>query len=211
MNLSDDQKRYAVAAIGIIATAALVVGILAYTGQSGKGEKGDKGDPGDPGGPGGTGGSGGGVIGEIFAHISNSVKDVPNAILCDGTGGYKQTDYPALYDMLPSSLRNGTTFSVVDLRGQFLRGAGYTDTEFSGGRQALSTQLDGIKDHVHSYPDGAPILTSIGAVGWDTGKTYLGVDSQNTDTTRTTLPMTSGPTTETRPKNTAVFLWIKAK
>lgn len=44
--------------------------------------------------------------------------------MCDGTA-YAKADYPKLWDILPSAVKNTTnnTFTI-DLRGEFLRGAG---------------------------------------------------------------------------------------
>ena len=86
-------------------------------------------------------------VGEIIAFMGNAAP--PNYLICDGAE-YNISDYPHLANHIRDSF--GTvdffggdgqdTFSVPDLRGEFLRGSG-KDGEYVGGHQNGSTVIGG--------------------------------------------------------------------
>lgn len=134
-------------------------------------------------------------VGEIFLHVQST--GVEGALLCDGTV-YQALEHSALYAVLPVASITGTTFTI-DLRGQFIRGAG-------NGRVALSPEDDAIKEHMHTYSDVYHQQGEAAAKG-----DYCWSQANNTTTTsRQTLGVTGGGATETRPVNTALYYWIQA-
>ena len=88
------------------------------------------------------------MIGVIFPHAR---ADVPHGCLpCDGSE-YDKADYPALYDVLDSSLLlPGDKFKTPDLRGFFVLGSSPTYAPFSTGG-AASVSLTAAQNGPHTH------------------------------------------------------------
>jgi microcystin-dependent protein len=110
-----------------------------------------------------------------------------------------RTTYAALFAAIGTTFGAGdgsTTFSLPDLRGEFLRG--WDDGRgIDSGRVFGSAQSDELKSHTHTY--GVVNSASDGA-----GDPRLSATGANT--TRTT---SSTGSTETRPRNIALLACIK--
>ena len=104
--------------------------------------------------------------------------------------------------------------SIPDFGGTFLRGINTKDDMVTqdpdGKREPGTLQLDSIREHSHLYNDiffseaGGTVPTGLGNKGNTDG------DNSGHEIKRTTLASPK-PVAETRPKNTAVFFYIKTK
>ncbi len=126
---------------------------------------------------------------------------------CDGSS-HANADYPALGALLNPA---GPSFTLPDLRGQFLRGWDH-GRGLDPGRSLLSAQADQLQGHVHplNAPNGVlPAGT--------TGEGFTGVTGTNT---ATPVMASGGPAgdgsngtprtgAETRPTNVAVLYCVK--
>lgn len=152
-------------------------------------------------------------------------------ILCNNTV-YNKADYPKLWDILPSTVKNisNNTFTI-DLRGEFLRGAGTNGHSGQGNggtvgqhqdnataKNGLSVEI-GYTDLSH-YHDSVPNAYNMPGYGGYYGGGGMATVSGTTNTGGAS--MTSGGSmnhihtakvsgdTETRPTNTSVTYIIKA-
>lgn len=71
-------------------------------------------------------------------------------LLCDG-GVYNKSDYPELWEVWPSSMRDATTLTLPDLRNLFLVGAGldYSRGD-TGGADEVTLTIGEIPSHSHT-------------------------------------------------------------
>jgi microcystin-dependent protein len=72
----------------------------------------------------------------------------PCFLLCDGSE-YDAADYPALFAVLPASLKGSTTFNVPDLTDKFIYGADASDVGVEGGENQHMLTTDEIPSHNH--------------------------------------------------------------
>lgn len=79
-------------------------------------------------------------------------ESLDNSMLqCDGSV-YNRDDYPQLWEVWPSAMKDATTLTLPDLRNLFLVGAGL-DYELgeSGGEAEVLLTIDEIPSHNHGY------------------------------------------------------------
>lgn len=121
---------------------------------------------------------------------------------CNG-GVISRTSYAALFAAIGTTYGSGdgsTTFSLPDLRGEFVRGWDHSRGADSG-RQLGSWQADEIKSHTHTLPLEA---------GGSSNNASL-TDTANTDEGTYGTPATGATGgAETRPRNVALMFIIKA-
>lgn len=143
--------------------------------------------------------SGGTPAGAITAFAMSTA---PSGWLkCNGQA-VSRTTYAALFSAIGTTYGNGdgtTTFTLPDLRGEFIRG--WDDSRgVDSGRTMGSTQADELESHDHGFanflaPDG------VGGSKWG----FTNYDNPGNSTLRTDT--TGG--TETRPRNVALNYCIK--
>ena len=143
--------------------------------------------------------SGGTPAGAITAFAMSTA---PSGWLkCNGQA-VSRTTYAALFSAIGTTYGSGdgtTTFTLPDLRGEFIRG--WDDSRgVDSGRTMGSTQADELESHDHGFtnflaPDG------VGGSRW----AFTNNDNQGTSALRTDA--TGG--TETRPRNVALNYCIK--
>lgn len=123
-------------------------------------------------------------------------------LVCDGAVVSRAT-YAALFTAIGTTFGVGdgsTTFSLPDLRGEFLRGLDATrGADPSSPRTLGSWQVDSFKTHTHTLP--ASIVIEDGGSGGPGGTT-----SGNASVVG---PTGATGTAETRPRNIAVLYLIK--
>ncbi len=144
--------------------------------------------------------SGLGVTGAIIMMGSTVVPE--GHLECNGAN-VSRTTYANLYSKIGNTWGSGdgsTTFSLPDLRGEFVRGWDHSRGVDSG-RQAGSSQADSLKSHRHSISnilDNAPAGANYNAVFAD----------ENVYGERETFTNYEG-SSETRPRNVSVMYCIK--
>lgn len=181
---------------------------------------------------------GGNVFGIKVGDVKLSLSSSPDAgfvRLTDTTQTLNKADYPELNAWASAQSypwgSASTTFNIPPAGGYFLRfGASGSTIDPSGPRTAGSTQADAIASHTHgpgtlagtTSTDGAHSHTVTGAAGAEGGSSGSSLASATTRTTSTggahshTVTISSGltdatGTTETRPKNVAMFADMLAK
>jgi len=146
-------------------------------------------------------------IGTIFATMSALAPS--GFLMCDGTA-YSATDYPELWAILPSTVKDTTnnTFTI-DLRESTLKGAGLTGHTVGNHLDADGLAVgefldDQLQVHTHSNKTGA---TTAGQVAW----TMFATNQVGTATEQTNNGVVGrfGATTEV--KSVGVNYIIKAK
>lgn len=136
--------------------------------------------------------AGGLPSGSVSFFASNTA---PSGYLKANGAAVSRTAYASLFAVIGTTFGGGdgvTTFTLPDLRGEFLRG--WDDSRgVDSGRVFGSSQADDFKSHTHE------VLVNSGQLGAGGGSNYLG------------QPNLSGATggTETRPRNVALLACIK--
>lgn len=89
------------------------------------------------------------LLGSIIPIIRETLHS--SMLLCDGSV-YNKSDYPQLWDVWPSAMKDATTLTLPDLRNLFLVGAG-SDYELgdTGGEAEVVLTVDEIPSHTHGY------------------------------------------------------------
>jgi microcystin-dependent protein len=120
---------------------------------------------------------------------------------CNGTT-VSRTTYVNLWNAMgkPNTGNGSTTFSLPDLRGEFIRGWDH-GRNLDGGRGLGSLQHHSLQKHTHTY---FQLLTA--GSGAAMGPTFCGVSSNTGDGTDSSTGTFS---TETRPRNIALMYCIK--
>lgn len=136
--------------------------------------------------------AGGSPSGSVSFFASNTA---PSGYLKANGAAVSRTAYASLFAVIGTTFGGGdgvTTFTLPDLRGEFLRG--WDDSRgVDSGRVFGSSQADDFKSHTHA------VLVNSGQLGSGGGSNYLGQSNL------------SGATggTETRPRNVALLACIK--
>ena len=145
-------------------------------------------------------------IGTIFATMAESAPS--GFLMCDGTA-YSATDYPELWAILPSTVKDTTnnTFTI-DLRETTLKGAGLTGETVGAHLDADGLQLgefldDRVQTHNHTVSVNSSWMDSAGVSGGGN------INLKSYTYTTTSNSGRSGATTET--KSRGVNFIIKAK
>jgi microcystin-dependent protein len=133
-----------------------------------------------------------------------AMNTAPTGWLAANGAAVSRTTYAILFAAIGTTYGSGdgsTTFTLPDLRGYFLRGAG-TNSDGTAAGTFGSKQADGIKDHTHSVKYNSP-----GAWGGNGGGMLT---LQSTGSNAFNYSMTAGTSAEeTRPKNIAMLYCIK--
>ena len=148
-------------------------------------------------------------------------------LVCNG-GSYLTDNYPALFNVIGYSYGgSGSNFNVPDFRGHFLRGFGTHGVDTAavsaaiGARQAQSTARPTTAFTGSTTSDGAHTHAVIWSNNAGAPDTYPYESGPNTAGTYTipaagtngghshTLSISGGGDAETRPKNMAVYYYIK--
>lgn len=89
------------------------------------------------------------MIGTVQAVIRETLDS--SMLLCDGSV-YNKSEYPQLWEVLPSGSKDATTFTVPDLRERFLLGA---SSEYGistvGGVSEVTLTVEQMPSHTHTY------------------------------------------------------------
>ena len=139
--------------------------------------------------------------------ISVAASVAPAGYLKANGAEISRATYSALFGCIGTSFgagTAGTTFSIPDLRGEFIRGWA-DDRAVDTGRVFGSTQTDDFKSHTHSLSGILPASPSVISPydGWAAGNRY----TNSTTGTSGAAPTTGG--TETRPRNIALLYCIR--
>lgn len=96
-------------------------------------------------------------IGEIKLFAIESIP--PNYLFCDGSI-YDESDYPALYSVLPATfIIDSATFRVPDLRSKFVQASvSNLDIGEEGGEEEITLSLPQIPSHAHTIPSNITTL-----------------------------------------------------
>jgi microcystin-dependent protein len=145
-------------------------------------------------------------------------------LLCNG-GSYLTDNYLALFNVIGYSYGgSGSNFNVPDFRGHFLRGFGTHGVDTAavsgaiGARQAHRTALPsngftGITDETGAHRHGIVVSYNAGApepYGYEGGPNANATTySEYAGTHQHVVTINGGGDTETRPKNMAVYYYIK--
>lgn len=140
-------------------------------------------------------------VGSVFCMATTTV---PSGYLeCDGSDVSRAT-YSTLFSAIGTTWGNGdgsTTFTLPDLRGEFVRGWSNGRTGVDETRAFASAQGDQVKQHSHSFT-----RLGTGSVQSGGGATGTGSTSQTTGA----YPSTVVDDDETRPRNIAMMYIIKS-
>lgn len=89
------------------------------------------------------------MIGVIVPVIRETLHS--SMLLCDGSV-YNKSDFPQLWESLPSAMKDATTLTLPDLRNLFLVGAGLDyERGDTGGLAEVTLTVDEIPSHAHEY------------------------------------------------------------
>lgn len=89
------------------------------------------------------------MLGAIFPVIRETLHS--SMLICDGTT-YNKSDYPQLWEVWPSGMKDAISLTLPDLRNVFLIGAGsdYTLGQ-TGGEAEVTLTVDELPAHGHGY------------------------------------------------------------
>lgn len=89
------------------------------------------------------------MLGAVIPVIRETLDT--SMLLCDGSV-YNKVDYPQLWEVWPSAMKDATTLTLPDLRNLFLVGAGldYSLAD-TGGEAEVTLTVDTIPSHQHNY------------------------------------------------------------
>lgn len=89
------------------------------------------------------------MLGSIIPIIRETLHS--SMLLCDGSV-YNKDDYPQLWEVWPSAMKDATTLTLPDLRNLFLVGAGLDySLGDTGGAAEVALTVDEIPSHTHGY------------------------------------------------------------
>lgn len=88
----------------------------------------------------------GGMIGQILWLAIDAAP--AGTLVCDGST-YNRSEYPALYDSLPGSMKTASTFTLPNLINQTVRGS--VSPGSTGGNDSVTLTVDQLPPHTHTY------------------------------------------------------------
>ena len=143
--------------------------------------------------------------------IYHSTSTAPTGYLKANGASLSTTTYATLFAVIGYTYGgSGASFSLPDLRGQFIRSWADNGTTYDSGRAFGGTQADDFKNHQHEFgaddqvgPQGS--YTNLGSFSYDATSTTSGGAAR----LRTRDDTTNFGTTETRPRNIALLACIK--
>lgn len=149
--------------------------------------------------------------------FANSLFQPLGWLQCNG-GSYLKDDYPGLFAVIGYTYGgSGINFNVPDFRGYFLRGFGTNGLDATASSGAIGQQVqDQILSHTHGITDPGH-FHSRGVIypGTVTEQNQAGAPedrtnfNQNTGTSTTGITINATGGAENRPKNMAVYYYIK--
>jgi microcystin-dependent protein len=154
------------------------------------------------------------------AVMSFAMNVAPSGWLAASGAAVSRATYAALFAAIGTTygVGNGsTTFTLPDLRGYFVRGAGTNGTDGTSAGTFGALQSDDFKSHTHTATVTDPGHTHTSNAQRITPGSGLGGGSQSVTATTTINSSTTGITvanastggTETRPRNIAMLYCIK--
>jgi microcystin-dependent protein len=143
--------------------------------------------------------------------IYHSTSTAPTGYLKANGASLSTTTYATLFAVIGYTYGgSGASFTLPDLRGQFIRSWADNGTTYDTGRTFGSSQTDDFKNHQHEFgaddqvgPQGS--YTNLGSFSYDATSTTSGGGGR----LRTRDDTTNFGTTETRPRNIALLACIK--
>ena len=143
--------------------------------------------------------------------IYHSTSTAPTGYLKANGASLSTTTYATLFAVIGYTYGgSGASFTLPDLRGQFIRSWADNGTTYDAGRTFGGTQADDFKNHQHEFgaddqvgPQGS--YTNLGSFSYDATSTTSGGGAR----LRTRDDTTNFGTTETRPRNIALLACIK--
>jgi len=143
--------------------------------------------------------------------IYHSTSTAPTGYLKANGASLSTTTYATLFAVIGYTYGgSGASFSLPDLRGQFIRSWADNGTTYDTGRTFGSSQADDFKNHQHEFgaddqvgPQGS--YTNLGSFSYDA----ISNPSGGAGRLRTRDDTTNFGTTETRPRNIALLACIK--
>jgi len=143
--------------------------------------------------------------------IYHSTSTAPTGYLKANGASLSTTTYATLFAVIGYTYGgSGASFSLPDLRGQFIRSWADNGTTYDAGRAFGGTQADDFKNHQHEFgaddqvgPQGS--YTNLGSFSYDA----ISNPSGGAGRLRTRDDTTNFGTTETRPRNIALLACIK--
>jgi len=151
-------------------------------------------------------GTGAALLVPTGAVMPFAMNSAPSGWLAANGAAVSRTTYAALFAAIGTTYGTGdgsTTFTLPDLRGYFVRGAG-TNGDGAASGTFGAKQADSVIDHGHNYSRAAQVGGFTVAVG---GSSAPLAQNITTATTGVNSPNNGG--TETRPKNIAMLYCIK--
>jgi len=136
--------------------------------------------------------------------ITIAASTAPAGFLKANGASLSTTTYASLFSTIGYTFGgSGASFTLPDLRGEFIRGWA-DDRAVDTGRTFGSSQTDDFKSHTHTFTDYYNTTFSVFSnSGWSAGNRWANTSANVTDA----APTTGG--TETRPRNIALLYCIK--
>lgn len=100
----------------------------------------------------------GSAIGVIQPFLTDGT--LPDNVLQVDGSTYNRVDYPFLWDVLPASMKDATTFTLPDLTDSYLVGGSVAGGAVGSNQHTLSTTE--MPAHTHSYTQTSAIPTAAG-------------------------------------------------